>query len=82
MQIEPHGNNIINQEQKQIRCQNGSNECKANTFMQYVMSTYPQVQDYLPVLGCLFQSLFSSKINANEQVEKVFSACAAKNGVD
>ena len=36
----------------------------------------------LPVLGCSFKSLFSSKINANEQVEKVFSACAAKNGVD
>ena len=82
LQIEPHDNTIINQKQKQIRCQNGSNECKANTFMQCTISTYPKAQEFLPVLGCSFKSLFNSETNANELVEKVFAACATKNGVD
>ena len=46
------------------------------------MSSYPKAQEYLPVLACSFKSLFKSETNANEQVEKVFSTCAARNGVN
>lgn len=82
LQIEPHDNAQTNQKQKQVRCQNGSNECKANKFMQCTISSYPNAQEYLPVLACSFKSLFKSETNANEQVEKVFSTCAARNDVN
>jgi len=89
--IEPHDDKHVNQEQKQQRCQNGSNECKANTFMQCSIYSYPEPKDYLKIIGCAWKGLFKSKNPSralfypekpHEQVEKVFSSCAKEACLD
>ena len=81
LRIEPLGSEQIDQKQKEIRCQNGSNECKANTFMKCSISSYPDPEDYLKLIGCSFQKLFVGG-KPVEQPEKAFLTCALKHGLD
>ena len=77
------------QREKQIRCQHGSQECKANSYIQCSIASYPEPEKYLPMLGCSFKYLLMPdspnavrSIAPNEQVEAVFSNCATRNGLD
>ena len=74
--IETHGS-AQDQKQEEIRCQNGSSEGKANTFMKCSISAYPEPKDYLQIIGCSFQNLLAGG-KPVEQAEKAFSTCALK----
>lgn len=86
LKIEP---NEQDQRGKKIRCQHGSKECKADSYVQCSISSYPEPENYLRILDCSFKRLLKSDspnavriIAPNEQVEAAFSTCAIDNGLD
>jgi len=73
LQIVPYGNAMM--KNKTVTCQHGVGECDANIWEQCLIYSYPNPQDYLPMLECLENALPMGSHDTKFPVD-TFEKCA------